>query len=436
MIFTRRTIQRCLDELAELPRGNLDYLVAKLNKPSIARLPTMWEVVILHALRDLGRLEYERRYQTGRAPDISFHGENGLSFVADVTCASDAGLDEANPADALSHAIEACKSRLGLPAGGTSIRIEGEHSHTTRGVRTRLSLPPRSQIADFVRIQVEPTFREQLQAGLTVLEYSVNVPGIHFAVRIDGGPNNHMSYPSYDAPGSLKLNPLHNALKAKVSKLQGIGGLKGIIVCDGDCATMRPKTPASDHRFSERRILDQFLKEPSPIQFAVAISVKEDWCSWRSRPTKRELVVTFAAQRGLAEAAALEELFRAMVERMPLPNETPINAARRARVKGFGLGKHGGGVMTDRSLKISSRLLVEVLAGRRPIEELYRFQGWRSIAAPQDDMTMPNPFERWLSEGRLPVEMNVEPDPEGTDDWIEFKFGDPDPAVSRFRVPS
>lgn len=92
--------------------------------------------------------------------------------------------------------------------------------------------------------------------------------------------------------------------------------------------------------------------------------------------------------------------------------------------------------MTDRSLKISSRLLVEVLAGRRPIEELYRFQGWRSIAAPQDDMTMPNPFERWLSEGRLPVEMNVEPDPEGTDDWIEFKFGDPDPAVSRFRVPS
>ena len=90
--------------------------------------------------------------------------------------------------------------------------------------------------------------------------------------------------------------------------------------------------------------------------------------------------------------------------------------------------------MTDRSLKMSSRLLAELLAGKRSIEEVHKLQRWRFKVDPQDNRATLNQFERWLDEGRLPISIKVEPDPDGTDDWVEFEFGEPDPAVSPFRV--
>jgi hypothetical protein len=433
MIFTRRAIQRCLDELRVLSREDLEGLVLKLNEPDAARLPAMWEVIILHALSGLGRVAYEVPQASGRRPDITFRG-SGVAFTADVTCVSDAGLDAVNPVEELSDAIEACKARLGLPVGGMSLKVEGERSRTKRGERTSLLLPPRGKIEQFVRKQIEPSFREQLASGATVLEFSVDQPGVRFSVRVAGERFNNTSYPSYNAPGSLTLNPLYNALSNKAKQLRGIEGRKGVIVCDGDCASLQPSSPLRS-RFTDRQILEEFLRQNSSIHFALAVTVKEDQTSWMRGPSKPYLVATLVVQSGLSEAASLDTLFRQMIERMPQPKDTPVNAALRAREPGFGWGKHGGYSMSRSSLKMSSRLLVEVLAGRRSIKELHKFHRWRFPSDPQDNNTMVNPFARWLSEGKLPVSIVVEADPEGTDDWVEFKFGEPDPAVSVFRVP-
>lgn len=87
--------------------------------------------------------------------------------------------------------------------------------------------------------------------------------------------------------------------------------------------------------------------------------------------------------------------------------------------------------MSSKSVRISSRELMEILAGRRTVEELNTLHRWRAVDAPNDNNLMVNPFDRALKNGRLPSEITVIPtDEEDCDDWIEFKFGDPDPAIS------
>lgn len=45
-------------------------------------------------------------------------------------------------------------------------------------------------------------------------------------------------------------------------------------------------------------------------------------------------------------------------------------------------------------------------------------------------------FKRRVSEGRLFEEVEVEKgDNEKDDDWLIFRFGEPDPAISPFTVP-
>lgn len=91
--------------------------------------------------------------------------------------------------------------------------------------------------------------------------------------------------------------------------------------------------------------------------------------------------------------------------------------------------------MTNRSLTMSSRLLMEVLAGKRSMAEVHKLQRWRFKSDPPNDRDTLNQFELWLDEGRLPTAITVEADPEGTDDWVTFEFGEPDAAISPFRIP-
>jgi hypothetical protein len=434
MIFSRRVIQRLIDEVRGISREQLEGLVDKLNTPSPARLPAMWELAIIHGLERYGTVEYERERPSGRKPDITFTSPAGFSFVADVTCVSDAGLEKANPVEELSHAIEACKTRLGLPVGGVTLRVEGEETRTKRGKRTTLLLPPRGQIEQFVRTKVEPVFRQQLAVKGNALNYAVNEPGVRFSVSVrDNGGTTTIDYPSYNAPGSLTANPVYNALNNKVKQLRDVEDIKGVIVCDGDCDTLRPKLPTSNAQYTERKILAEFLRQNSSVHFAAAITVKED-NSWLSHRREREFMVTFEGQRGFTLGPAIAEIFRATVEGMPTPHNTAVNAAMRAREPGYGWGKHGGCRMTDRSLTMSCRLLVELLAGRRSMEEVQRLQRWRFKSDPSDDRSTLNQFERWLDEGRMPKSITIDPDPDGSDDWVTFEFSEPDAAVSPFRV--
>ena len=76
-------------------------------------------------------------------------------------------------------------------------------------------------------------------------------------------------------------------------------------------------------------------------------------------------------------------------------------------------------------IKMSARMLLEILAGTRTLQEFG--EGY-------DFERRGNPFRRMLDQGKLISEVTVEHHPEKDDDVVTIGFRGPDPAVSPFEI--
>ena len=72
--------------------------------------------------------------------------------------------------------------------------------------------------------------------------------------------------------------------------------------------------------------------------------------------------------------------------------------------------------MSDNEITMSSRVALELLAGRKRL----------------DDIGNENPFEEMLSQGKLIERVIVDKFSDEDDDYITFVFGEPDGAISDF----
>jgi hypothetical protein len=435
MIFARRALQRRLDELRSTLGGEIVAALARrLNRTGKDRMAAMWELVVLHSLSKLGTVGIEAPLPSGRRPDIVFR-DNTISFTADVTTVSDEGLDERNPYRELSEALEKTKSRLGLKVGGMDLRVGSRRETTARGTRTVLRLPERKQIREFVRSQIEPRFREQIAQGKEVIEVHIDdeVAGLHIQIDPHRAPYNSGSYASYDVPTIKDGNPLYNALRSKADQLRGASGIVGIIVGDGDNRALADRQN-NWNEFDARAIVDEFLRQHSSLHFVMLLSVREEpWDWFHAKPRVRKPHALLAFSKTAIVPKALDQLFRRMMAEVPKPIDMPVNAALRSREGGFGWGFHGGGEMSRNRIKISAREVLELLAGRRTVQEINSWRRWSSPDDSPQKNTLPNPFELRLKEGRLPTAISiVKTGEDDLDDWIEIEFGDPDPAISPF----
>ena len=89
--------------------------------------------------------------------------------------------------------------------------------------------------------------------------------------------------------------------------------------------------------------------------------------------------------------------------------------------------------MSGKRLKVSAREVLEILAGRTTVQEINQRDDQLRGGAPAAD-SVPRLMESYLSRGQLPTSVCiVKTDENDNDDWIEFEFGPPDPAISPFR---
>ncbi len=436
MIFARRALQCRLDAVrATLGEDFAARLAVRLNRTGKDRMAAMWELVVLHGLSRHGRLRIEDPLPSGRRPDVAFANDE-IEFIADVTSVSDTGLEDSNPYRELSALLEQTKTKLGLKTGGMDLQIGSARVTTRRGTRTVLRIPERKRLREFVRTRIEPLLREQIAQGSNVLNVAINDDTAELRVHIDPrkSPYNRGSYASYDVPTIKDQNPLYNALKAKADQLRGARGAVGVIVGDADSRALAGRRN-NWNEVDARGIADEFLRQHRSIHFVLLLSVREEQRSvFQIEPRVRKPHALLAISRTSPPPDALEPLFGKMMGELPMPIDMPINAALRAREVGYGWGFHGGVEMSRSRIRISAREVMEVLAGRRTAKDMNDLHRWSSPGDTPAPNTMPNPFERRLMEGRLPVAMSVV---EGTDDdpdhWIEIEFGDPDPAISPFR---
>ena len=120
----------------------------------------------------------------------------------------------------------------------------------------------------------------------------------------------------------------------------------------------------------------------------------------------------------------LSNLHKHIVEIFPYPIRSALNAvnALESTKKHLGSSFIGGFTMSGYEIKLSSRTILDLLAGRITYDEF-----------PDDYKDF---FQRRASEGRLFEAVGIEKDTnEKDDDWLIFKFGKPDPAVTPYTVP-
>jgi len=396
-------------------------------------MAAMWEVVVFHALARLGELTLEAPLVSGRRPDVHFAGGE-LSLVADVRAVSDDGMDEENPYYELSQAIETAKTKLHLPIGGVNLQVHAKVEHTAKGQRRTLRLPKRGKIQNFVRTEIIPRLREQIDAGETVLQLSFDddMVGIDLTIDPTGSPYSSGCFAAYDVPTIKTRNPLYNALKSKAAQIKGAGCLSGVIVGDADCRALGAHRSYQGD-LTGPEIATEFLRQYSSVGFVLLLTIDEESQPWpRLDHPRRRIIPVLVVQPGKPWATALDALFRDMISAMPTPHRTPVNGALRAREREYDIGHHGAYQMNGRTIRVSAREVMETLAGRRSLAD----GGAKYPAAvPADaDTRVRQMFENYLRQGRLPTRIEVIPGgPEEEDDYVEFTFGDPDPAISPLR---
>lgn len=446
LLFSRRELQRRLDELQPtIPFEKRKLLADRLDRPGRDRIAATWEVAWLSTISRLVHLEHERPLANGASPDFSFnltHKEAILSVVGDITAASDKGLDERNPAQAFWEATTNLAKRCGINPNHLQMQIEGRLVGNNGDEHMVLLLPPRSGITTFVKAHLTPFFRRIKTKNADNQVFRHTTDEVAFTLSYDQGqPMPSLGHVIFDLPYSLTKNPLVTALEKKVRQLRyaDVEALRVVVLCDGDCASLQDRwmIKGPSGTFSAEDIAENFLKTTQTIDVVVLATVINKRRQWRdfgpfkigvrmvtSTREDQPPRVTFAA------LTALRELLTEVVAHLPSPTLDSANAALRVEQRGYGLGHHGGYAMgmskKGTSVKISSRLLLELLAGQISHQEFLEIHGWT-----KDDWS--GPFCQALKEGRLIKSARLIDDEGADDDWVEFEF-QRDSAISPFEV--
>jgi len=202
-----------------------------------------------------------------------------------------------------------------------------------------------------------------------------------------------------------------------------------VIVVDGDCQALSTERLGHD-TVSREQIAQRFLRQYSSVDFVLIIAVQEVLApTWPARNVPTLMPGLITRDRSLRQS--LKGVFDQMLSDLPKPTCSASTGMIQAQTNGYGLGHHGGFEMDSNKLRVSARELMEVVAGLRTFDE-DAMPGARDGNAPQSEIS--KKFARELSLGRLPSEISVVPSGDDeSDDWIEFRFDFPDPAISRFR---
>jgi hypothetical protein len=350
-IFSRRDIQSALDAVSLLlTTKHVEELVGKLNgvRPGNGTsagggrnkrtdvVVAEWEIAILGALGRCGRIQYEKDLGGTRRPDVFFQldGSGHFEFVADIRALSDVDAHRANPCAEFHAAICQRLLKLGHPSTGIDVRIASTDEGGYRDRKVRLALPEKKDLDRFVKEELGSFLSEIANNSTRAADFSFDRAGIKFSIHYNAKERRYCSvtHLSYTVPYSLCRNPVANALKRKADQLKesGFQGMKGIILCDAGCDTLRDGPQGAV--FGCKEIVEAFFRTHSSIGWVLVIRVEASLRPLRplSISLKSKLYPNPAAEKSLLSKTS--EVIEKMIAYLPRPEATPMNARQRANL--------------------------------------------------------------------------------------------------------
>ena len=448
-IFARRTLQRLIDE-------NDKFLLKRQTKKHVSELNRMderlsiafeWEVVLLNAFSKIGKVTHEKNFGGMKNADLYFesHDNPDQNFIADITTISDEGLDKKNPVDALRSQLTKTVRDRGLRPNSFRLRVGEIYEHFRKGgTKVRLKLPGRTRFSQTI-------FNDRFEKFLCQVSQNPNVPREYMIktedidVTIGYNPDQEFAsggHADYTQIFSLTENNIYERLDEKFIQLRetGFKGPLGIFLCDGGCSFLNRRRLSKESSWIAEDIIRHFLRENTLINFVVIFTVRPKHPLKRFSLDKQHYqVFTYYYERlPFGDISVhIPQILRKLDSIFLEPESDALNAINFLKGRNPKEGKlHLEGMQmyfkqNVIKVKISSRMLLELLAGKmeqKQLFERYRFfhGGMRGD---------PNPFELALRNGQLIDEVSVEKSDYEDDDWITFKLSGPDPAISPFVVP-
>ncbi len=438
-IFSRRNIQAALNSLtSSLTKQQLEVLVGKLNEPS-EMLATEWEVVVLSAFSNCGRIQYEKDFGGKRRPDLFFQfGKSGkFEFLAYITTVSDVNAHEENPYDEFQEVIRRFLQRRGHISAGLHLDVEHEEIGEYGNRKIHLMLPKKGQMTQFVKIEMGQFLTNLAKEPDKDAAFSYDRNGIRFTVqynsrekRLSGG-----SHLAYTVPYSKHRNPLANILNDKGNQLSesGYSGAAGVIVCDGGCDALNERSGVNAD-YGCQAIIESVFRKRSTILFVLVLRIEQ---RQHILPQNSSIQIMPKLYWNPTRAKTLLKEALVAIKRMfhwlPHPEATPANAIHWLRGRDKNVGRPLGGYsMQGNSIKISARALTELLAGKVELNRFLEEHGFK----PSESNRHPCPFfERQLQLGHTLQNTFIESAQDKDDDWIVFEYDGPDAAIAPFRIP-
>jgi hypothetical protein len=432
LVFSRRAVQAALYGLANhLTPAQIGKLVNALNRPGEARMVAMWEAILLNALGQLTSFRHEEELANRRRPDFAFsldHESSAFQVMGDVTAPSDRGLQDHNPLSLVESAIKKAAKDAGL-RGGLRIQVRGGLVGALGKRRMRLALPTRSTIPRFIATYVAPFFASVQQRPATGHARLFKADDVDLDVSYDpAGDYFSMGHPSFDVPYSLTENPVARALRLKGDQLAAApsDAVRLVVLADGGCNLLKLGRRNPGGHFGALEVVDDFLRQTSKVDAVLLLAITEKHISFPSS-SQINLHAILRIRRGnerrpalaALRAEALYDFCSALVANLPAPQRTPLNAIHREQMTLFPAHMHNGYRMTDASIKVSSRLVLEILAGKVSLDAVD--SEWREL------------FSRKLSSGQMIEACSLVSGGDNDDDEVEFRFGQPDAAIGPFR---
>jgi hypothetical protein len=424
-IFARRTIQRLLVKNSSfLTREQVIRHVNSLNSRQPYALADEWEVVVLNAFSRLGWVEHEPDFGGPRKPDVYFGAGSDRGrrprFVADITTVTNKVRNEANPIRAFDADLVRRIRKAGLDPDKFSLRVEGAVEVAGKRKVTKLRLPPIGAIRGAFDASFDEYLLKCKREPADSRQFSKTETGVNFAIGYNPNqPYHHIGYPSFEVAHTLAHNPIHSSLEEKYDQLSETNSPvpSGIILCEVDCSLRN-----SLSGFTPHQIIDDFLRQHTSIAFVLALAAVVDPPRSTLAPTATPRVYSRLYRNPAArdpisdsDAATLE----ALVQQMPQPINGGHNALNAVRLAPRSSRSFAGGfTVTDNTLRISARSLLELLAGAQaPTAKVSQL-----VAG-------------MLKRGRTIDGLAIEPNPDLDDDWITIHFRDRDAAIATFRAP-
>ena len=444
-VLSRRSIQGLVDESTRfLKPDQIRHLVGRLNSPSKKSLADVlvaeWELIFLSGLAAVGAVEHESGPEGQRRLDVGFEAPSGVTLTADVRLVSDANAEQENPARVFhSELLKRTQELNNRGIKGTlSFRVGDGISHTEGGrAKVKLSLPHQHDFKKYAFGEF-PEFVERIAANphkvhhLTVRNEKADLafvfsPGAIFSTA---------SHKPYSLPSDVEANIIYNALKKKSTQIKDAAGKtsqgnRGVIICDGGCALLRPQ--GSGTHYSVEQIIFHFLRKHGSIDFVCVADVKNSTDSKPFIPSSMPPIWRFDVRVYSADsllASELEALFERAVNSLPRPCRSGRNAFQRltkaVEKPQFDVYRYDcGRSMSDRQISFSSRAMIDFITGRIDREQFLYAAGADFVAQ----------IARMMDAGYGIESISLNPSEGGDDDCVEFSFGGLDPAIAPFRAP-